>query len=301
MTSRTVLVVGATGQQGRAVTARLLAEGWQVRALTRDPDGLAAKGLAEAQLVRGDMDDIESLVAAAEGAHGLFSVQPTVGSPGTAPDFTADDEVRWGINVAEAAHRARIAHVVFSSVAGAGRHENEALPRNLVSKWRIEQHIAKLGLPATILRPVSFMENFTGGYALSGGALSMGLAPDVPQQIIAVDDVGAIAALAFGSPDEWIGRAVDLAGDELTPTQIASAIATAIGRPLPYLPIPIETIRQVSEDFAFSNEWLNEFGYRTDVLATRRIHPGLLDFRSWLDSTGAALIKAFLDTAATGA
>ncbi|HVW44719.1 MAG TPA: NmrA/HSCARG family protein [Amycolatopsis sp.] len=293
--------MGATGQQGRAVTARLLAEGWQVRALTRDPDGLAAKGLAEAQLVRGDMDDIESLVAAAEGAHGLFSVQPTVGSPGTAPDFTADDEVRWGINVAEAAHRARIAHVVFSSVAGAGRHENEALPRNLVSKWRIEQHIAKLGLPATILRPVSFMENFTGGYALSGGALSMGLAPDVPQQIIAVDDVGAIAALAFGSPDEWIGRAVDLAGDELTPTQIASAIATAIGRPLPYLPIPIETIRQVSEDFAFSNEWLNEFGYRTDVLATRRIHPGLLDFRSWLDSTGAALIKAFLDTAATGA
>ncbi|WP_225102414.1 NmrA family NAD(P)-binding protein [Streptomyces sp. CoH27] len=101
---------------------------------------------------------------------------------------------------------------------------------NLVGKWRIEQHIAALSLPATILRPVSFMENSTGGYALRNGNLSTGLAPEVPHQIMAVDDAGAVAALAFSRPKKWIGREVSLAGDELTPVQIAAAS----GRPSAY-------------------------------------------------------------------
>ncbi|MFK0258572.1 NmrA/HSCARG family protein [Streptomyces sp. NPDC090445] len=301
LTKKTVVVAGATGLQGRAVTHHLLRDGWQVRALTRDPDGLQATELAQAgaQVVQAQMEDVASLTAAAEGAWGLFSVQPTVGSPGTAPDFSADDEVRWGVNVAEAAHAAGIGHFVFTSVAEADRHLEEKLPVNLVSKWRIEQHIAALGLPATILRPVSFMENFTGGYALRNGSLSTGLAPEVPQQIMAVDDVGAVTALAFSQPKGWIGRAVSLAGDELTPVQIASAIGEALGMPLPYVQIPIDAIRALSEDFAYANEWLNGHGYRADIPATREIHPGTMDFRMWLERTGASQIAAFLDSADT--
>ncbi|MFJ8011145.1 NmrA/HSCARG family protein [Streptomyces sp. NPDC096339] len=298
---KTVVVAGATGLQGRAVTRHLLRDGWQVRALTRDPNGTQATALARAgaQVVRARMEDIDSLRAAAEDAWGLFSVQPTVGSPGTAPDFTADDEVRWGVNVAEAAHAAGIGHFVFTSVAEADRHLEEKLPVNLVSKWRIERHIAALGLPATILRPVSFMENFAGGYALRNGNLSTGLAPEVPQQIMAVDDVGAVAALAFSRPKEWIGRAVSLAGDELTPVQIAAAIGKALDIPLPYVRIPIDAIRALSEDFAYANEWLNEHGYRANIPATREIHPGTMDLRTWLERTGGARIAAFLDSART--
>ncbi|MGX1885532.1 NmrA/HSCARG family protein [Streptomyces sp. NPDC055287] len=301
LTQKTVVVAGATGLQGRAVTHHLLRDGWQVRALTRDPDGPQATALsrAGAQVVRTQMEDVDSLAAAAEGAWGLFSVQPTVGSPGTAPDFTADDEVRWGVNVAEAAHAAGIGHFVFTSVAEADRHLEEKLPVNLVSKWRIEQHIAGIGLPATILRPVSFMENFTGGYALRNGHLSTGLAPEVPQQIMAVDDVGAVTALAFSRPEEWIGRAVSLAGDELTPVQIAAAIGKALGIPLPYVQIPIDAIRALSEDFAYANEWLNERGYRADIPATRKIYPGAMDLRTWLQRTGASQIDAFLDSTRT--
>lgn len=300
-TQKTVVVAGATGLQGRAVTHHLLRDGWQVRALTRDPSGAQATALARAgaQVVRAQMEDVDSLTAAAEGAWGLFSVQPTVGSPGTAPDFTTEDEVRWGVNVAEAAHAAGIGHFVFTSVAEADRHLEEKVPVNLVSKWRIEQHVAALGLPATILRPVSFMENFTGGYALRNGNLSTGLAPEVPQQFMAVDDVGAVTALAFSRPEEWIGRAVSLAGDELTPVQIAAAIGQALGIPLPYVQIPIDTIRALSEDFAYANEWLNELGYRADIPATRQIHPGAMDFPAWLERTGASQISAFLDSTRT--
>ncbi|MFI6599153.1 NmrA/HSCARG family protein [Nonomuraea sp. NPDC050536] len=297
-TNKTVVVVGATGLQGRAVTHHLLRGGWRVRALTRDPDGARAQVLAQAgaQVARAQMEDVDSLTAVAEGAWGLFSVQPTVGQPGTAPDFTAEDEVRWGVNVAEAARAAGVGHLVFTSVAGADRHLSEKVPVNLVSKWRIEQHIAKLGLPATILRPVSFMENFTGGYALQNGNLSTGIAPDTVQQIMAVDDVGAVTELAFSHPKEWIGRAVSLAADELTPVQVAAAIAKALGISLPYVQIPIEAIRALSEDFAYANEWLNEYGYRADIAATRRIHPAAMDFATWLERTGAAQIEAFLDS-----
>ncbi len=296
-TDKTIVVTGATGLQGRAVTRHLLDGGWQVRALTRNPDGPPARALvsAGAQIVRAEMEDISSLVDAAEGAYGLFSVQPTVGSPGTAADFSAEDEVRWGMNIAKAAQTAGIEHLVFSSVAGTDRHDSEMLPQNLISKWRIEQHLAKLSLPATILRPVSFMENYTGEYALQGGNLVSGIAPGVPLQITAVDDVGFVTALAFSRPQEWVGRAIALAGDELTPVQIAAHIETAIGRPLPYAQIPIETIRAVNEQFAFAHEWLNERGYRADITATRRIHPAAMDFRTWLQRTGAAQITAFLN------
>ncbi len=296
-TDKTIVVTGATGLQGRVVTRHLLDGGWQVRTLTRNPDGAPARALASAgaQIVRAEMEDISSLIDAAEGGYGLFSVQPTVGSPGTAADFSVEDEVRWGMNIAEAAQTVGIRHLVFSSVAGADRHGREALPQNLISKWHIEQHLVKLGLPATILRPVSFMENYTGEYALQGGNLVSGIAPDVPLQIVAVDDVGFVTALVFSRPQEWIGRSTTLAGDELTPVQIAAHIETAIGRPLPYAQIPIETIRAVNEQFAFAHEWLNERGYRADITAMRRIHPAARDFRTWLERTGAAQITAFLN------
>lgn len=293
---KTIVVVGATGLQGRAVTAHLLAGGRRVRAVTRDPDAPAARALAQAgaELVRAEMDDLASLVTAAEGAYGLFSVQPTVGSPGTPAGFSAEDEVRWGRNVADAAHAAGVRHLVYASLAGAGRHDTEKLPVNTVNKWRIEQHITRLGLPATFLRPVSFMENYTGGYYLRDGALATAFDPDVPQQIMAVDDVGVFAALAFDQPGEWIGRAVDLAGDELTPRRIAAAVSAAIGRSLPSVQIPIEEIARIGEDFAYAYTWLNERGYRADVAFARALHPGLMNLDTWLRRTGAAQISAFL-------
>ncbi|MEV4752901.1 NmrA family NAD(P)-binding protein [Streptosporangium sp. NPDC049248] len=218
--------------------------------MTRDPDAAGARALAQtgAEIVRAEMDDVASLRAATEGANGLFSVQPTVGSPGTPEGFSAEDEVRWGHNVADAAHASGVEHLVYASLSGVGRHDTEKLPQNVVSKWRIEQRIKRLGLPATFLRLVSFMENYTGAYHLSDGAVSTAFTADVPQQIMAVDDVGAFTALAFAQPGEWIGRAVDLAGDELTPVQIAAAISEAIGRPLPYVQIPIEAIAAAGEE-----------------------------------------------------
>ena len=85
---KTILVAGATGQQGGSVARHLLAAGWPVRALTRDSDGPAAQALADqgASVVQGDLADRSSLERALEGAYGVYSVQvfwpPSVGVEG---------------------------------------------------------------------------------------------------------------------------------------------------------------------------------------------------------------------------
>src|SRR5690606_21894869 len=118
-----VLVSGATGNQGGAVARALLEDGWQVRALVRDPAAHAARTLARrgAQLVPGDLDDPESLRAAARNVQGVFSVQSSdMGAPD--PEL----EVRRGKNLADAAAASGVAHLVYSSVAAAGRDSGVA-------------------------------------------------------------------------------------------------------------------------------------------------------------------------------
>jgi uncharacterized protein YbjT (DUF2867 family) len=147
-----VLVTKATGRQGGSVAHQMLAQGWKLRALSRDPAGAAAKAVADqgVEVVRGDLEDPASLEAAIRGVYGVYSVQ----------DFWAvgvKREVRQGKNLADAARKAGVAHFVYSSAGGAERNSGVD---HFESKWEVEKHIRKLGLPATVLRPVAFMENY---------------------------------------------------------------------------------------------------------------------------------------------
>lgn len=196
MKDKIIAVTGATGQQGGAVARKLLADGWKVRALTRDVNKPAARALAQAgaELVAGDMDSRADLEAAFQGAYGVFSVQnfwlPNVGYEG---------EIRQGRNVADAAKAAGVQHLVYSSVGSAHRGMGQ---KHFESKWIIEQYIHTLGVPYTILRPVAFMDNdnWARPYILSGTYTSMNLRPEKGVQKIAVEDIGVFAALAFADP-----------------------------------------------------------------------------------------------------
>ena len=71
--SKTIAVVGATGAQGGGLARAILADpngGFRVRALTRKPGSDAARALADrgADIVQADLDDIESLKGAFDGA-----------------------------------------------------------------------------------------------------------------------------------------------------------------------------------------------------------------------------------------
>ncbi|WP_043632790.1 NmrA/HSCARG family protein [Nonomuraea candida] len=266
--SRVVLVTGATGNQGGATARQLLTRGWTVRALVRDPNKPAARALREqgAELVRGDLDDPGSLREAMRGAYGVFSVQALAHEP-----ETLAAEVRQGKAVADLAHDSGVAHLVYSSVGGA---ERETGIDHFESKAEIERHILALGVPATILRPVFFMNNLLH-YADAEGErlLALPVKPDKPMQLIATDDIGVFAADAFDDPAHFIGRQLELAGDELTFPEIAEIYERVTGTPTRFEALPID-------ERMF--EWFAEEGYRADIEALRRRHPDLLTFERFL-------------------
>jgi uncharacterized protein YbjT (DUF2867 family) len=284
-----VLVIGATGQQGGATARHLLADGWPVHALVRDPTSVAAQRLqtAGAELVAGDLDDPDSLRAAVEGVHGVFLALTMMTGPRITPEGVAA-EIRRGEAVADLAEKVGIEHVVYSSLNGA--NAGSGIPY-YESKARIEEHIRALGLPATVLRPVSFMDNFAtyNRPALVGGEVVVGLAvdPALPMQLISVSDIGAFAAIAFDRPEEFLGRTVEIAGDALTPPQIAEAFGRACGLPARFQQTPIEQIRafdeQLARMFTFFGEHPSEL---FDLSALRALHPGLMTLDTWLQTTG---------------
>lgn len=287
--AETVLVTGATGNQGGATARHLLAAGWRVRALVRDDRAPAAVALAAAgaDLVRGDLDDRASLDAAARGAYGVYSVQSA-----------NENEITQGRNIADAAAHAGVRHLVYSSVGGVESQNRFFVERGWgpIDKWQIEEHIHEVGVPTTILRPAGFMEDFTSpARFFQNGSLNVPWREDLVMQLVAIDDIGMLTAAAFAAPDAYLGKAVDLTGDRLTTPQIAAALSTAAARPVPHTRIPLKTLWEHQPEAAKVFTWANETYYDSDPAPLRAAHPGLMDFGTWLERSGRERLAAQLD------
>src|SRR5215218_7346822 len=278
---RLIVVTGATGKQGGAVARSLLDRGFRIRAFTRNPQKPEAQALADrgAEVVQGDMEeDRSAMERALEGAYGVFSVQNYW-------ETGYDGEVQQGKTVADAAKAAGVEHFVYSSVGSA--HRQTGIP-HFESKWEVEEHVRQIGLPYTILRPVFFMQNWEWmREQVLGGTLAQPLDPDRPFQQVAVEDVGAFAAIAFEHPDEWIGREVDLAGDEPTMPEIAETFGRVSGKKIGYYQVRWDQFEeQMGEEFARQYRWFNDVGYEADIAALRQEYPELTTFERYLRSHG---------------
>ncbi|CAG7657902.1 NmrA/HSCARG family protein [Actinacidiphila bryophytorum] len=279
-----ILVFGATGRQGGAVARELLRRGEAVRALVRDPLAEGAQRLADAgaALVTGDMEDAESLDAAMRGVSRVYSVQTFTGPDGV------EGEERQGKAVADAAVRAGVGHFVYGSVGGADR--GSGVP-HFESKGRVEQHLEKLDLPVSILQPAMFISNFTGiGPARADGGLvlSLALEPDTELQMITTEDIGFFAADAFDNPERYLGRRTEIAGDALTGAQMAAVFSRACGETCTFRQQSLEEVRSFSEEAAIMFGWFNREGYRADIPALRKIHPGLTTLEPWVRENWSA-------------
>jgi uncharacterized protein YbjT (DUF2867 family) len=277
-----ILVTGATGQQGGAVTRHLLKGGWKVRALVRDPSSPKAAALSKGgvELVKGDLYDRASVDAALTGVSGVFSVQNY-----WLKDVGFDGEVRQGKLLADAAKAARVKHFVYSSVGASYRGMGQ---KHFESKWVIEQHLEGLGVPRTVLRPAYFMENLAWQKpAISNGSYTgMGLPPAKTLQSVAVDDIGAFAALAFSKPRDFLGKTVELSGDELTEAQVAATLARVIGRDVK-LAAP-QAAGEPAPEMKAMWVFFSSQGYDADIPALRKLYPPLHTLEQWLRETGWA-------------
>jgi len=275
---REVLVTGATGKQGGHVVRELLSRGHSVRALTRRPDSPSAAALATlgATIVAGDFENQESLERAARGVDTVFAM--------STPFETGEKaETREGINVVRAAKAAGVKHLVYTSVAGADRATG--IP-HFDSKYEVERAVRESGVPFTIIAPVFFMDNFLGNWfapGLAQGSIAMALPATRRLQQVAVADIARFAAMVIERRDEFLGKRIDIASDELTGPTAAAALSDVLGRHTEYSALPVETVRQWSEDQARMFEWFDRVGYDADVVGLRWLYPeiGWQRFRNW--------------------
>ncbi len=265
-TRRTILVTGATGQQGGAVARSLLGKGQNVRVMTRQPDKAQELRRLGAEVVRGDFDDPESVKEALRGVQGVFIVS-------TFAEKGIEAEAEQGNAMVRECRKAGIPHVVYTSVCAA--EKNTGIP-HFESKARVERAIDEVGQPATILRPVWFMENFEAPWlrpSIEQGVLRTPLQTDRKLQMIALADIGEFAAEAFIRPKDFIGKKIDLAGDALTFPEVAARISKALNRPVRYEVIPDDKVEAaVGPDFAAMYRWFNREGYNVEIEALRKTY-----------------------------
>lgn len=266
----TILVVGGTGHQGGAVERHLLTDGWTVRALVRDPDKPASRDLemSGCQLFVGDLRDPGSLYAALDGCWGAYLMT-------TPADEGPDLETQEGINFVEASAHAGIAHLVFSSVIGA---DNENGTQWQMPKHAIEQRIAQIGSPATIWRPVHFMENFLNHKEdILNGHLRSATEPDYVKQFMAVDDIGRFAALAFREHDRFLGVTAEIASDEMTMPEVADIFSLVLD-----LPVVFEKIERPGTPVEHNPLPGETPARRADLETLRSVLPNLMTLESWI-------------------
>ncbi len=270
-------VIGATGQQGGATAGALLAAGAGVRALVRDTDAQAAHALAAegATLIRADLEDPVSMRAAFDGVAGVFAV--------TTPYTGLEAETRHGIAIADAATATGVPHLVYTSVGGADRRTG--IP-HFESKRRIEEHLDSLELPTTIIRPVFFMDNFARFAAPPehDGVLvvRLPLPAGIPLQMVAVDDIGVVAAAILLDPSRVPGGAVEIAGDELTGEEIAETYAKVTGKQSRYEALPLSVLDGAGDQRAMFAWFAEPPSFRADFGLTRALAPGVHDLATWL-------------------
>jgi uncharacterized protein YbjT (DUF2867 family) len=277
-TSRIIAVTGATGRQGGGVTRALLNAGWRVRAFTRNPNSQKAQALAAlgAEVVQGDMEDRQSLLAAFREAYGVYSVQNPMLSD-------LETEVKQGKLVADAAKEAAVQHLVYGS-AGFGKPTPIG---SWNSKLQVEAHMKGLGIPLTILRPMAFMELMTDkAYypAVSTWHIMPNLmGKDRPVGWLSTEDLGIITAKVFAAPEQFIGQEIKLTSDVKSIEEARSIYRDVMGKNPSRFPMPVWMFKRfVGTDLITMWEWLRTATIDLDTQPTHAIHPEALSVEAWL-------------------
>lgn len=278
--NRLFLVVGATGTQGGATARSLLEAGRRVRALVRDPQSDKALKLRElgAELARGDLDVPDTILAALDGVHGVFSVQR--------PDDGSDSERRQGFGLIEAAAKAGVDHIVHSSVCQVDEHadfagwkEGRWDRKYWTDKWEVEEAVRKAGFAHwTILRPSFILQNLLPPKVnvlypqLGDGELLTPIHADAAVQLIAGEDIGRFACAAFLDPEDFNRETIELAAETMTVGEIADTLAKTLDTDVRANSVgPNEALAAGQPaKWVRSQEWINEVGYNIDtsLLAT---------------------------------
>jgi uncharacterized protein YbjT (DUF2867 family) len=249
----TIVVTGATGNVGRPLVAELVAGGARVRAVTRTPN---TAGFPSAVEVVGSAAD------ALPGASAVF-----LNSRALSTDL-ADV-------VARCADTGVTKLVALSAINADDDFSRQPSRFRGDRNKEVEQLAVDSGLTWVSLRPTVFATNFAGmwsaqiraGDVVAGPYAAASTAPIVER------DISAVAARALLT-DELVGQRIPLTGPQaFTNTELAGVIGAVLGRPLQYLEIPVDVVRQRFVDLGFPAEFGDAY---TAMLAETVDKPALV-------------------------
>jgi uncharacterized protein YbjT (DUF2867 family) len=302
---KVIAVVGATGAQGGGLARAILADpagGFAVRALTRDVASDQAQALRRlgAEVVAADVDDAASLERAFTGVHGAYCVTFFWAH------FSPEREIAEARAMADAARRAGVAHVIWSTLEDTRRWVPLGDPRmpTLMNKYKVPHFdgkgeanaiFAELGVPTTYLLTSFYWDNLIhfgmGPKPGPDGRLVFTLPMDdrkLPG--IAAEDIGRCAYGVFKRGREYLGKTVGIAGEHLTGAQMAAALGQAFGREVRYNAITPGQYRALgfpgADDlgnmFQFKRDFEADFCGARSLEVSRALNPALQTFAQWL-------------------
>jgi uncharacterized protein YbjT (DUF2867 family) len=286
-----ILLIGVTGGTGSNVVKGFLEQNsTNLRVITRKIDlqrpSLAKLNNLGVELVEADLDDEASLEKAFIGVSAVYC-------HAFAPDSSKPDpqEIERAKRLAQIAKQANIAHLVYNSAGGVERNSGIS---HIEQKYQIEQVLKQANLPTTMLRACLFMEEFWKKYtrpSILKGMFSFSLQPDRPLHLITTKDMGRVAAYTIKHRSKYIDRAIELAGDILTPTQMTAEFSRVQGKSVTYKEIPPWIFLLLWRKSLFDLiQWYRNQGYQADVQYLREQEfPQLLtSFREFLEETSWA-------------
>jgi len=234
-------IAGATGNTGRVVAEKLLADGEKVRVIGRDTSRLARLVQKGAEPFAADLTDAEGLARAFAGARAAYVLVPP---NSTSADVRAYQE-RVTDALAAAIGKASVPYAVALSSVGADKAEKTG---PVIGLHNLEQKLNGLAnLNALYLRAGYFMENLLPQVAViqNFGFIAGPLRSDLSVPMIATRDIGSAAAELLRKLD-FSGKEVrELLGHrDVTYSEVASIIGKAIARPnLAYVQLPAQQLK----------------------------------------------------------
>ncbi len=304
-----IAVTGGTGAQGGGLVRAILrdpASPFRVRALTRKPDGPAARALRAlgAEVAAADLDDQASLQAAFKGAHGAFCLTNFW------EHFSPEKEYAQAGNMARAAKAAGVQHVVWSTLEDTRRWvplDDDRMP-TLMGKYKVPHFDAKgeanhlfteAGVPTTLYHTSFYWDNLihfgSGPKPGPDGTLQLTM-PMGDQRMpgIGAEDIGRCAYGVFRRGHEFIGKSIAVAGEHLSGAEMAAALSTALGRKVVYNEVTPDAYRafgfpgadDLGNMFQFYRDFAADFGRPRDPAFARTLYPGVQDFAAWLAEHG---------------
>lgn len=284
--TKKIVVLGATGQQGGAVVEALRAAGnFTIVAPVRNPDSSGAQKLAKdgCQIPKlSTFENVDELTNIFKGVDGVFALTTFIKGKNK---FDVEMEKRQGKCIVDSARAASVPFLVFSSVASAA--DNTGVP-HFESKMYIEELIDASGIPCFIIRPVTFMDNLgTEFQPLVRGKFTCLCAPQTKLQMVAVADIGKVAAAAFQNPDKFKGMKLEFAGDCLDQNECGAAIGKVRGEPA-YVakPVPAVALWIFAHDFYLMRRHFENKGFHADIAQCKSLVPSLMTFEDFLKSKG---------------